>query len=307
MTITLLPRLRQIAVDRILDELGEELSMSASVDLVSSLPEDMSYATSGGSPIQQEALRDIRRMLVSTAEKHGFPEKTSTKARAAFDVDLAKILGGHPDFVPPEALRDDVWAFMTSVVAPDVVKWRFGTSSRERYYGGIRNAFQRLWMRAWSLDRGVRSEDRWLLVRELTEDAIVQITERPSVGGDRKFARALAEGWVRMAETAGRGAMEAIMRRAVISLRIRNQIQNLSALDDPSLHHVVDEAFAQAKASLDHEESTVGLHEHAASPMSASWSNEQTSVANTAPYKTEEEGTFSRLRTFIGRRKRNSE
>lgn len=305
--VTLLPRLRQIAVDHLLDEYGDEPSLSSSLDFVSKSPETMSYAPSGGSPLRKESFAEIRRLLVSAAEKGGFPEISSTKGRAQFDTDVTILLGEHPLFVPPETLRDDIWAFLATVVAPDIVKWRFGTSSRERYHGGVRNAFQRLWMRAWSLDRGEKADNRWGLIDELTEDAFVQIVERPSIGGDPRIARALGEGWVRMAERTGRGAMEAIMRRAVVAFRLRNQIQVLAALNDAELVQAVDDAFERARVSLNVE--AVG---NTAAPINnvknrlketasgASASEEPSATSNA------DRRAFSRLRSIIGRKRTSS-
>ena len=50
-------------------------------------------------------------------------------------------------------------------------------------------------MRARALDRGEQHPRRWQLLEELTEDALVQITERPSIGADPVLARAIAEAW----------------------------------------------------------------------------------------------------------------
>ena len=68
--------------------------------------------------------------------------------------------------------------------------------SPKRFTGGVRNAFQRLWMRGSTLDRGEDRPDRWGLVRALSEDAMVQIFERASISSDARLARAVAEAWV---------------------------------------------------------------------------------------------------------------
>ncbi len=287
-----MPRLGQIAVDQVLDDLGDEMDLASSFVMLRQIPGAMSYAASGGSPVDKAALADIRSLIIEAAEANGFPKRVSIRDRARFDGDLAIRLGEHDLVRPPEALRDDVWAFLAAVVAPDVVRWRFGKSARERYHGGVRNTFQRLWMRAWSLDRGPEAEDRWGLIRDLTEDAFVQIVERPSIGGDPRIARAFAEGWVRMSEKAGRGAMEAIMRRAVIAFRLRNQIQVLSALDDDQLGLSVDRAFERARQSLESESSSTNRR-----------TEEQTKTSIGVPSDSKQKGSgkFSRIRTLFGR------
>lgn len=79
--------------------------------------------------------------------------------------------------------------------------------------------------------------------KELTEDALVQITERPSIGADPVLARAVAEAWLRARRHHGKGAMEPIMRRAVLRVRIRNEIRSLADLPTETLACVLDEAF----------------------------------------------------------------
>ncbi|WP_433990391.1 hypothetical protein SuNHUV7_20320 (plasmid) [Pseudoseohaeicola sp. NH-UV-7] len=302
MSVILLPRLGQIAVDQVLDDYFEDMKLSATLDMLRQTPGAMSYAASGGTPLKKEILIEIRNMLVGAAQANGFPSRGSTKERAQFDTDVAKLLGENPLFAPPEALRDDVWAFLTTVVAPDVVKWRFGTASRERYHGGVRNAFQRLWMRAWSLDRGMGEEDRWGLIRDLTEDAFGSIVERPSIAGDSRLALALAEGWVRMSERAGRGAMEAIMRRAVIAFRLQNQIQVLTALEDAELRAAVDLAFERARQSLTGVVSD-NLGEEADQENDPSTLGLDTSAQEDVlpPPEAGVGQPFSRLRSFLGR------
>ena len=302
MSVILLPRLGRIAVDQVLDDNFEDMKPSSSLDMLRQTPGAMSYAASGGTPLKKDNLTEIRHMLVGAAKANGFPARGSTIDRAQFDTDLAKRLGENPLFKPPEALRDDVWAFLATVVAPDVIKWRFGTASRERYHGGVRNAFQRLWMRAWSLDRGAGAEDRWGLIRDLTEDAFGQIVERPSIGGDHRLALALAEGWVRMSESAGRGAMEAIMRRAVIAFRLQNQIQVLSALEDEELSAAVDLAFERARQSLRGvvSDNRGGEAEQRYDPYKL---GPNTSAKEDVLPLAEARGAqpFSRLRSFLGR------
>lgn len=106
--------------------------------------------------------------------------------------------------------------------------------------------FQRLWLRARAFDRGEGAHDRWGLVRELTEDAMVQIVERPSIAADRRLASAIAEAWVATLPEAGTGRMEAATRRAVRQLRISNEIICLGALEQAQLDAITREAFAVA-------------------------------------------------------------
>lgn len=207
------------------------------------LPEAVRFAATGGSPINDQQLRDVRLQLVDLASRHGYgPNTTGRAAFDRFDAEAAAWLAQEPIFSTGEALRDDVWSFIGAVLAPDIVHWRFGTAV-PRYLGGVRNTFQRLWMRGRALDRGVDHPDRWMLLEELTEDALVQITERPSIGGDPVLALAIGETWLRAARHYGRSSMESIMRGAVLRVRIRNEVRNLSELPVAELSHLLDELF----------------------------------------------------------------
>jgi hypothetical protein len=95
----------------------------------------------------------LRNGLVEIAKGQGFPQETGRKQLSEFDAQASAWLSGNTTLSSGEALRDDVWAFIATALVPDVTYWRFGTS-RSRYHGGVRNTFQRLWMRGRVLDRG---------------------------------------------------------------------------------------------------------------------------------------------------------
>ena len=162
-----------------------------------------------------------------------------------FDCDVGVWLAQNDLIFDGAALRDEFWSFVGIVVASNVVLWRFGTS-RERYLGGVRNTFQRLWLRARVLDRGAGSENRWQLLNDLTEDALVQIMERPSIGADPLLARSLAEAWVGAAVRFRKSKMEGVMRRATLRVRVQNEIRSLASLDSYSLASILDALFDAA-------------------------------------------------------------
>ena len=246
--ITLLPRLPAPAADRLLDHMLDREEFSWPGFVPDSLPDCVRFAPTGGATITAARLREVRQSLVEVAGRHGFPRQATREGSASFDAELAGWMASLAELGTGEALRDDVWAFVAVVLAPDVVNWRFG-KARERYLGGIRNTFQRIWMRASVLDRGTGHPDRWGLLEQLTEDALVQITERPSIGADPVLARALAETWVRAAARHGRNRMEPVMRLATLRLRIRNEIQALPLVPRDELPAILDEFFDKAAAS----------------------------------------------------------
>ncbi|MFT8807203.1 DUF6339 family protein [Gluconobacter sp.] len=253
MIVQLFPRLDRLAVDALLSARADDAVRPEPVVDADSFPVETRYAASGGSPIRPDVLIDIRAGLEEIAAGCGFPDRGSAADRAQFDERASAFLAQRNELKGGEALRDDVWAFLACVVLPDLVAWRFVDRPAERFHGGVRNTFQRLWMRGHILDRGPASDARWELLGALTEDALVQITERPSIGNDARLSQALAEGWLRASKILGRSAMEDAMREAVIRLRLRNQVQLLSELDDQELEDAVNAFFAQSSVAIDPE------------------------------------------------------
>lgn len=249
MTSWFMPRLDRLSVDECLFSGAELIEAANAGPDPTRFPNATTYGATGGSPVPANFLFDLRGGLLDIARSCGFPERGGTDGRARFDERAAIYLAERAELASGEALRDDVWAFLTTIVVPDIVDWRFPGRPSERFHGGVRNALQRLWMRARVLDRGASSAVRWELLAEMTEDALVQITERPSIGADLRLARAFAEGWLRMARRIGRPAMEAVMRHAVIRLRLRNHIQLLSELDDGDLAEAIGEFFDQSRSA----------------------------------------------------------
>lgn len=205
----------------------------------------VSFAATGGGRAGDMHLDAIRARLVALAAKHGFPaDKGST--RLDFDKEAAILLFEHEVVPVPEALRDDVWAFISVILLADVVNWRWGSTS-ERYRGGVRNAFQRLWMRAAAFRRP-GAQNRWEVVQNLTEDASLQILERPGVAASRDVTRAIGEVWLEMTRLKPAIPMEAVTRRAMVWLTAVEQVRPLHALTEPELRVAMREHFERARA-----------------------------------------------------------
>lgn len=75
---------------------------------------------------------------------------------------------------------------------------------------------------------------------------MVAITERGGIAGQPRLARALAEGWVRCAERVGARAMEDVMRRTVIAVRLADQVRLLEALPEEELETLIDAEYRRA-------------------------------------------------------------
>ena len=240
--VVLLPRLSGPAADALFEQWMADGFADSFVFSPGELPEAIRFAATGGTRVAPNQLSALRTRILEIARRNGFGNIGGRAGFAQFDAEMAGVFAEDPLLASGEALRDDVWAFVGLSLAPDIVHWRFG-NSRERYLGGVRNTFQRLWMRGHALDRGANHQNRWHLLKELTEDALVQITERPSLGGDPVLARAIAEAWIRASRHHGKGAMEPIMRRAALLIRIRNEIRSLADLPPDHLAGILDDAF----------------------------------------------------------------
>ena len=246
----LLPRLPSIAAKRLLDDLLDTDLAEWPTFRSRQLPPATQFAPTGGARATAPQLEVLHQGILETARRCGMGTGRSRDQHAQFDRDMAAWLAEYSLISDSEALRDEFWSFVGVVIAPRIVWWRFGRS-RERYLGGVRNTFQRLWFRARVLDRGSASEDRWGLLAALPEDALVQIMERPSIGADPRLARALAEAWVRAAEEFGKSGMEDVTRRATLLARVQNEIRSLASLDRGQLASVLDDLFDSAMVGSD--------------------------------------------------------
>jgi hypothetical protein len=252
----LFPRLSRLAVERVHDHISKSADVSSirnalnSVDAITSeLPDSVKYGATGGTQVPEETLRQLRDELTAIAKSGMNSQSNNLLARSHFDTEITKYLADFEALNSSEALRDDVWAFLASSCLTILTVWRF-QFAKDRFHGGVRNTFQRLWLRARALDRGLGSENRWELIEELTEDAMVQITERPSIGGDRVLASAVAQAWINTSKKFGRAPMEAIMRKAIIGVRLRNQVVALSQLPPHELSEFLRSEFEQAASAV---------------------------------------------------------
>ncbi|HEV7270176.1 hypothetical protein [Pseudoxanthomonas sp.] len=251
MSVLLLPRLTALGISNILESVdANQLTPIKARAIIEDGASMLSYAASGGSRSEDLAI-ELGRAIRDIAIRSGFPENSSQVARSRFDHEAAIYLASHPELGTGESLRDDVWSYLATVIAPDIVAWRYPDCAPHRFSGGVRNTLQRLWSRGQVLDRGEAHPDRWGLVRSLSEDAAVQIFERPSVAGNVPLAMAIAEEWVAMAAKVGRGRMEPIMRRATKLVRLRNEIVDIAGLPAEARKALVAHCFELARASLE--------------------------------------------------------
>jgi hypothetical protein len=151
--LRLMPRLDNHGVRRLIG-MPDLLRTGSISERVEAAGSSVSYGSSGGSRADAADLTELQEQIVALAKRFGFPNEGRAAGRASFDAECAQWLVEAPIISGGEALRDDVWAFVACCIAPEVVLWRFEDGHADRFHGGLRNTFQRLWLRARSLDRG---------------------------------------------------------------------------------------------------------------------------------------------------------
>jgi hypothetical protein len=154
--ITLLPRLQLPAAEQELEVFINNTPQEWRGFNKNTLPNAVKFAATGGMQITSKQLEEMRNGIHEIAKRNGFSGNDSRVGFSKFDTEAAAWFADQTILASGEALRDDVWSFIGVVLAPDIVYWRFGTA-RKRYIGGVRNTFQRLWIRGVALDRGVDS------------------------------------------------------------------------------------------------------------------------------------------------------
>lgn len=244
----LYPRIPRGLFDAIWHRIEEASDVASLAESAATSHPLATYAQTGGRRVSAKDLQLIRDTVVEMAEGYGYPHGSNQASRANFDASCAAWFVEGPEIPMGEALRPSVWSFIGGVLLPDVSRWRFGENlRRERFEGGVRNTFQRLWLRGFLLDRGPEAVDRWKLIRSLTEDAFVSICERPGLSANPRFAVAIGEGWLRSAERVGRERMEDVNRTAIKNLRATYAVVHPEVLDDDAVRAIVDTAYTGAE------------------------------------------------------------
>jgi hypothetical protein len=215
----------------------------------------------GGLPITDLHLKQLREPIITSARKYGFPGSRPSSF-LDFELEVAEAFAqwaplwsaqGRPS---GEALRNDCWTFITIVVLPDVALWRWPAKSDEdtpgsrswrgRMVGGTRNAFQRIFRRVMCLDRGGDHPDRWGLIRRLQEDDFSAILERPGLSSNRDIAVCLGEEYLAMKDRLGQlsaAVRQDVYRQATKAIRAYSVVQPLDLMSAENRSDLIQAAF----------------------------------------------------------------
>ncbi|GEM_PF-785448 len=217
------------------------------------------FAPTGGQRVDNDDLRELRNQIMGLAEQGGYPDETSLTARRRFDLELARILLDLP-IIHGEALRNEVWQYLTCVLVPDLVAWRFGDrsggrvsgpTSEERFLGGVRNLLQRLWWRAITLQDPSADDELWLLDTEkggLTEDNLVALVERSHTNSYVDLCRSIAHQFVfyrKFVDDLENGTHEKLMREVMKRVVRVAAFANLEAVSSDKTQELVGNMFVE--------------------------------------------------------------
>ncbi len=263
--MNLLPQLPSIKAKVILEDIASKSNCETLDPKGNFKVEGIFYVPTGGQIINDENLEKLRNNVLEKAKEYGYPS-TNQKSFLEFEYEVAKILSnwsylwidGEPS---GESFRNDFWSYLSIVIMPDIVSWRWGfppegeptKSWSVRFIGGGRNAFQRIFRRILSLDRGPSHEDRFGLIRELKEDDFSNILERTSLGSNSRIAIPLAEEYLAMRQR--RKDMKAsnqlkIYREATKDLRSYGVVQSLDLIDADNLKELISEVFLKREEEV---------------------------------------------------------
>lgn len=203
-------------------------------------------APTGGVPAPESQVAAVQSVVRSAARKAGYPSPLSDEQD--FDRPCGTALYEVMKIVPADAASEDVWTFLTLVVTPEIGPWRFPNRTEERLLGRPRNVLRRLWWRAWAL--GPDLDHAPAGQAPFGEDEFVGIMERPSIGGNRRTARAVRDAIWRC-EHRNPGIPRSELARA-ITRRFRAFLAHLcmDAMTDQDLEGLLDEVAERAIAAL---------------------------------------------------------
>lgn len=159
------------------------------------------YVATGGDRVHEDALLELRRLILDVAGKAGFPGESNRNLRAAFDLKVAAALHANMRLVPAEAASGDVWAFLALVLLPDVAYWRYPMPPGDRVLGTdlTRHVFGRMWWRA-QLIHSSDDPDPYAALEILGEAAFDQIyARRKALGNSPYLVKSILRVWNELA------------------------------------------------------------------------------------------------------------
>lgn len=213
------------------------------------------YTPTGGTRATIAALQRLRNDFLRLALAAGYPNDPTQQQAANFDAEAAVVLAQQMSMAPAEAAKGGVWEFISCILLPDLIRWRFGGTSGatpiERFVSGRRNVYQRLWWRAYHLAPLANEGPRLIqLLQLLGEDELVQLMERPSLAGIRGLPGAIAIGLLTASKQHSNLTRRQLIREAQKRLLRLSSFLSLESIAPEEVELHVESVFDQVAASL---------------------------------------------------------
>jgi len=216
------------------------------------------YSPTGGNRIPSDILVKLQKSIRDCAKNHGYPNLVNDEISRNFDIECGIICFEEMHLYPSEASDIEVWAFMTCILLPDVVRWRFpgNTTAVERFVGsdrGLRrNAFGRLWWRSYLL-RQPHLMNPYYLISSLYEDDLVQITERNSIAASPKLITQFCLEFLNAINSFPEIPRRTLIREATKRVRRLISILNFDVLEESTLSHLIAQIFMKTVEAIEHQ------------------------------------------------------
>lgn len=209
--------------------------------------------------VNKKVLDGVRDAILVLATKHGFPGERLRRVAPTFDQELAVLAPRVLPMLPVEAADEEVWAFLTLKIVPDVAVWRWPgvvskestsdaeeeadprTSRLDRLFGSRRGMLRQAWWRSYLL-----GEEACLT---LDEDNFIQLTDRMSLTGDRRVGNIIVDTHMAMRGRDDYDNRYGLRRAMVLIGRLHGRL-SVEALPDDVLRKVIQRAFEQACEDL---------------------------------------------------------
>lgn len=250
------PRLKKSMAEKIASQLNSQPIREIATPYTGTQHVKVDYSPTGNR-VRTDELIELQMKIRDCATVYGYPDvqNISNATYGDFDAKCSELLHQTMNIYPAEAAHIEVWSFLTCVLLPDVVRWRFydKTTASERFIGsnrGLRrNTFGRLWWRAFLLHQP-NCPEPYKYIYRLGEDELVQITERSVIARNPVLICATAQGFLSVIEKHPEVLRRDLMREATKRIRRLVSLLSFETLDESEVGQIILTTFEQTWQAL---------------------------------------------------------
>ena len=205
-----------------------------------------------GENVPRQHLGALRSRILAIASENGYPSRGTDKQKITFDHQVAIALFETLEISISTASNNYVWQFMTCILMPDIARWRFmqvetgKITSGERFRGGGRNVFKRLWWRACLFRNEHKKDDPWDLLKSLGEEESVQFMERPTLAGHLGLLTTSIQRYLEFIRKNDRINKQDLLRDLQKRIRRLTPLIEFEALTREEIAVILDDQLAKA-------------------------------------------------------------